>query len=330
MVPRAGPGLPRPSARDGGAGVRRRWTISSTPSALDVAERFFWSGFTDTYVEMVKARARSETDAAGRGSAVAALQLGLKTFLRLFAPFLPYITEEVWSWGFAETERVRSIHHAPWPEAGDFAGLPPVEGGGAVFESAIGFLEAVNRAKSAAGGSVGRHVARLQVAASPATADLLERAMDDVLAAARVLPASDRAARRDGGRRLRGDGDRVRRRSRTLRPRPVRLEELVRLALEEDVGAARHHHHRYRRRRPERARGLPGQAGARRLRPGRRGNGLPDGGRPHHLRAPRSRRAQQVPSGADLGAVQGPARGMLDRRARRAELPPASLRRSPP
>src|SRR6185503_4521416 len=45
-------------------------------SALDLVERFFWSGFTDSYVEMVKARARSETDALGRGSALAALQLG--------------------------------------------------------------------------------------------------------------------------------------------------------------------------------------------------------------------------------------------------------------
>jgi valyl-tRNA synthetase len=165
-------------------------------SALDLAERFFWSGFTDTYVEMVKARARSEADAAGRASALAALQLGLKTFLRLFAPFLPYITEEVWSWGFAETERARSIHHAPWPGAGDFQGLTFPADGGALLETAIAFLEGVNRAKSAGGASVGRHVARLHVATSPATADVLARALDDVLAAARVL--QHRIERRDG------------------------------------------------------------------------------------------------------------------------------------
>ncbi len=165
-------------------------------AALDLVERFFWSGFTDTYVEMVKARARSESDAAGRGSALAALQLALKTFLRLFAPFLPYITEEVWSWGFAETEGARSIHRAPWPGPADFASLPSLEGGGAVFESAIGFLEAVNRAKSAGGASVGRHVARLHVATSPRTADRLARAQDDVLAAGRV--AEHRIERREG------------------------------------------------------------------------------------------------------------------------------------
>ena len=155
-------------------------------SALDASERFFWNGFTDTYVELVKARARSESDPEGRGSAVAALQLGLKVFLRLFAPFLPYITEEVWSWGFAESEGARSIHRAAWPGAADFAGLRPVDGGGATFDAAVGFLEAVHRAKSRAGASVGRHLARLRVAASPGTLRLFEGVREDAVSAARV------------------------------------------------------------------------------------------------------------------------------------------------
>ena len=96
---------------------------------------------------------------------MAALQLGLKVFLRLFAPYLPYITEEAWSWGFARTEGVPSIHRAAWPGPADFAGLRAVEGGGATFDAAGGFLEAVHRAKSQAGASVGRHLARLRVAA---------------------------------------------------------------------------------------------------------------------------------------------------------------------
>ena len=63
----------------------------------------------------MKARARSETDAAGRASAVAALQLALSMLLRLLAPYLPYVTDEVWSWGFAAASGQRSIHRAPWP-----------------------------------------------------------------------------------------------------------------------------------------------------------------------------------------------------------------------
>ena len=155
-------------------------------AALDVSERFFWSGFTDTYMEMVKARCRALDDPRGRGSALATLQLALRTFLRLFAPFLPYVTEEVWSWSFA-SELAPSIHHAPWPGETDFAGLPPVEGDGAVFEAAVAFLDAVNRAKSARGATVGRQVKHLVAAATPRTLALFDRGRDDVLAAARVI-----------------------------------------------------------------------------------------------------------------------------------------------
>ena len=154
--------------------------------ALGTVERFFWSAFTDTYVEMVKNRAKSETDGEGRASAVATLQMALKTLLRLFAPFLPYITEEVWSWGFAKAEGAPSIHRAPWPTEAEFAGLPAAERGSAAFDAAVGLLEAVHRAKSAAGASVGRHVDRLRVATSLGTAAQIERVKDDVLAAARV------------------------------------------------------------------------------------------------------------------------------------------------
>jgi valyl-tRNA synthetase len=155
-------------------------------SALDAIERSFWSGFTDTYVEMVKGRARAEGDPAGRGSAVAALQQGLRTFVRLFAPFLPYITEEVWSWGFGAEAGVASVHLAPWPSAAEVAGLAPLDDAEALFRDAAALLEAVNRAKTAAGGSVGRHLDRLVVAVHPRTAARIARVQADVLAAARV------------------------------------------------------------------------------------------------------------------------------------------------
>jgi valyl-tRNA synthetase len=152
--------------------------------AMELVEQFFWSRFTDTYVEMVKARARSDEDPEGRASAVGALRLGLKTILRLFAPFLPYITEEAWSWSFGRSGDAPTIHRAAWPTAEELDQAGAGEQG--VFDAAVGFLDAVHRAKGSAGASVGRHLSRLRMTASPATAELLRRAMDDVLSAARV------------------------------------------------------------------------------------------------------------------------------------------------
>jgi valyl-tRNA synthetase len=155
-------------------------------AALDVVERFFWAGFTDNYVEMVKARARSEEDGAGRASAVAALQTGLSTLLRLFAPYLPYVTEEVWSWGLGQQEGSRTIHRAPWPTVSALASAGAAPEGDAPFVAACAFLEAVRRAKSGAGATVGRHLERLKVAASPRTVALLGSCRDDLASAARV------------------------------------------------------------------------------------------------------------------------------------------------
>src|SRR4029453_7335715 len=124
--------------------------------ALAETESFFWHDFTDTFLELVKARARE----ASGGSAIAALRLALSVLLRLFAPMLPYITEEVWSWVFAEETGTPSIHRAPWPGADDVAGIhPPADGG--LLQLAVAQRAAINKAKSEGGVSVGRAVTRV-------------------------------------------------------------------------------------------------------------------------------------------------------------------------
>ena len=111
--------------------------------ALEAIERFFWM-FCDDYLELVKARAYGP-GAAG-DSARAALREALSVLLRLFAPFLPFVTEEAWSWWQED-----SVHRAAWP-AGSSAGSATGSAGGdpAVLAAAGTVLAQVRKAKTAA------------------------------------------------------------------------------------------------------------------------------------------------------------------------------------
>ncbi len=81
---------------------------------LSNVEAAFWE-FCDLYVELVKTRAYKQREQTSGKSAQATLEWTLKTFLKLFSPFLPFICDEVWSWSFAQKEDQPSIHKAPWP-----------------------------------------------------------------------------------------------------------------------------------------------------------------------------------------------------------------------
>jgi len=125
--------------------------------ALERTESFFWN-FCDDYLELVKSRAYGSQGDEGAASANRALTLSLSTLLRLFAPFLPFVTEEVWSWW-----KEGSVHRATWPIAEELrapagAGADPL-----VLHVASAVLGEVRKAKTAAKVSMRADVARVVV-----------------------------------------------------------------------------------------------------------------------------------------------------------------------
>ncbi|MCW2565929.1 MAG: valyl-tRNA synthetase, partial [Mycobacterium sp.] len=143
-------------------------------TALDRAEEFFW-WFCDDHVELVKSRAYGT--GPGASSAVGALRVALETVLRLFAPVLPFVTEEVWSWW-----REGSVHRARWPSASE---LRPVVAPLPELPEAVSWvLDAVRKAKSDARVSVRAGLSTLDIWADGPTLDALEAARDDLAAAA--------------------------------------------------------------------------------------------------------------------------------------------------
>jgi valyl-tRNA synthetase len=157
-------------------------------AALAAAEEFFWF-FCDDYLELVKGRAYGERGEQPGRSARAALRLALGVLLRLFAPFLPYVTEEVWSWWHDG-----SVHTAAWPSPGEVAPEPP-RAPPAALAAASAAITAIRGAKSGAQVSMRTPVRTLVVTARPDHLEAVRTVLADVEAAGRVenteLRASD-------------------------------------------------------------------------------------------------------------------------------------------
>ncbi len=152
--------------------------------SLEVTETFFWT-FCDDYLELVKDRAYGgQGDAAG-ASARAALRIALTTQLRLLAPFIPYATEEVWSW-----VGDGSVHRQAWPVRSE---LPA--GGDAAMLTALGdALARIRKVKSEAKVGMRAEVRSMTLAGPEAVLDHVRGAEGDLRASGHVTDLSYAAA----------------------------------------------------------------------------------------------------------------------------------------
>ncbi len=147
--------------------------------ALELTERFFW-GFCDDYVELVKQRAYGSSGDAPAASARATLHTALSTLLRLFAPHLPFVTEEVWSWW-----QEGSVHRSEWPGAAPLRAVAG-EADAAVYPVAAAVLGAVRKAKTESQRSLRTEANQVVVHDSADRLERLRAALDDVRDAARA------------------------------------------------------------------------------------------------------------------------------------------------
>jgi valyl-tRNA synthetase len=147
--------------------------------ALELTEAFFWT-FCDDYIELVKDRAHGAAGAAPARSARTALALALDTVLRLFAPFLPFATEEVWSWWHEG-----SIHRAPWPTG---AGLREAACGTSrgALDAAGAVLSALRKIKSEAKVSMKAEIHTAQIGVPEAMLAAAASVLGDIQAAGRT------------------------------------------------------------------------------------------------------------------------------------------------
>ena len=146
--------------------------------ALEVAETFFWA-FTDDYVELVKERTYGNQGEAAANSARAALGITTHTLLKLFAPFIPFVTEEVWSWW-----QEGSIHLQTWPKSSEIItnksiGIDPLN-------NVTWILSEVRKVKTENKQSMKAEVKTLEIWAKAEVIEQVKDAQKDLIAAGNI------------------------------------------------------------------------------------------------------------------------------------------------
>jgi valyl-tRNA synthetase len=149
---------------------------------LQHTEAFFWD-FCDNYLELVKSRRYGDFGAEGAGSANSTMLVVLSVLQRLLAPYLPFVTDEIWSWWQAG-----SVHAAAWPEESDaLAGIGARDAGAyQLYLRTTDVLAAIRKKKSERSLSAGASLERVVVRCGGELAAQLAPALADLQAASRA------------------------------------------------------------------------------------------------------------------------------------------------
>lgn len=152
-------------------------------TAKSDTENFFWNELADNYLEMCKLRLYDEMDPKREG-ALFTLYVVLLTMLKLFAPFLPHITEEIYQRMFIQSQETISIHQTNWPIPDENLEDKPAEQNGEIL---IAIATAVRRYKSEQNLPLGSPIHQLQLmTGNPTLADTLLEAISDLRSVTRA------------------------------------------------------------------------------------------------------------------------------------------------
>jgi valyl-tRNA synthetase len=149
--------------------------------ALAKIESFFWD-FCDNYVEAAKSRRYGDFGPDAAASASTAMRLALSVMLRLLAPYLSFVCEEVWSW-----TNSGSIHRAVWPARDEIARVSGSDAGArqAVLHLTAA-LNAIRKGKVDAKVSIGTPVQQVVYQAAEDAIQCLTLVERDLKAASRT------------------------------------------------------------------------------------------------------------------------------------------------
>ena len=152
-------------------------------SAKSEIETFFWTELADNYLEMAKQRLYDEAHPQ-RQAAHYSLFHALLIPLKLLAPFLPYVTDEIYLGLFAGQEKAASIHVSAWPQAHAAWRDPEAERLG---EKLVEIATAVRRYKSERNLPLAAELDRLQLAAGNSElAGEFQKAESDLMSVTRA------------------------------------------------------------------------------------------------------------------------------------------------